>query len=577
MAGSPATEANISDAIETALLDDVVDGNVDYKGRPIKRSKSGRWKSASFIICVEMAERFVYYGISVNLISYLTGPLGQSTATAAESVNAWSGTAQMLPLLGAFVADSFLGRYRTILISSLLYILGLGFLTLSTFFTSVKSSECQNAAKVTTCSPSEFQVIFFIFALYLIAVAQGGHKPCVQAFGADQFDGRDPKESKAKSSFFNWLFSASCGAITVALVILTYIQDNLSWGLGFGIPCFIMCFALILFLLGTTTYRFQVNSAEMSPFVSIGRVFLKAARNWITTSSASSMQEKSQGFLPCQGSQEFKFLNKALLVPDGPEEERNLCSIGEVEEAKAILRLFPIWATCLVYGIVYAQSSTLFTKQGVTMDRSIGPSFEVPAASLESFISLSIVVFIAIYDRILVPIARSITTRPSGITLLQRIGTGIFLSLLSMVIAALVETKRLQTAQEYGLDDKPKATIPMSVFWLTPQYLVLGVSEVFAIVGMQEFFYDQVPSGLKSTGFALYLSILGIGSFLSSILISVLQKATSRHGHESWFSDNLNKAHLDYFYFLLAGLSAIALAAFAYFAKSYVYNQASNT
>ena len=179
-------------------------------------------------------------------------------------------------------------------------------MTLSTVFTSVKLSECQNAAKVTTCSPSEFQVIFFIFALYLIAVAQGGHKPCVQAFGADQFDGRDPKESKAKSSFFNWLFSASCGAITVALVILTYIQDNLSWGLGFGIPCFIMCFALILFLLGTTTYRFQVNSAEMSPFVSIGRVFLKAARNWITTSSASSMQEESQGFLPYQGSQEFQ-------------------------------------------------------------------------------------------------------------------------------------------------------------------------------------------------------------------------------------------------------------------------------
>lgn len=101
----------------------VVDGAVDYKGQPSIRSKSGSWKSARFIIGVEVAERMAYYGIQANLISFLTGPLHQNTATAAENVNIWSGTASLLPLFGAFLADSLLGRYRTIILASLIYIL----------------------------------------------------------------------------------------------------------------------------------------------------------------------------------------------------------------------------------------------------------------------------------------------------------------------------------------------------------------------------------------------------------------------------------------------------------------------
>ncbi|XP_022155214.1 protein NRT1/ PTR FAMILY 5.10-like [Momordica charantia] len=556
--------------MESPLLDDseTVDGAVDYSGRPAHRSSSGGWRSASFIIGVEVVERFAYYGVSSNLINFLTDQLRQSTATAAENVNALSGAASLLPLLGALVADSFLGRYPTILLSSALYILALGLLTVSATFPSPTISASLHTEQA---SPSAAQQILFFSSLYLMAVAQGGHRPCVQAFGADQFDAQHPQETQAKSSFFNWWYFCISLATFVTVNILNYVQDNLSWVLGFGIPCIAMLFALLVFLLGTRTYRYSNRGAEENPFVRIGRVFITALRNWHLSPSEMAHEQETPVLLAHRTSQQFRFLDKALVVPHGSKEDSLVCSVSEIEEAKAVLRLGPIWVTCLAYALVFSQAFTFFTKQGVTMDRSVVPGFEVPAASLQSFIGLSVVIFLPIYDRILVPIARTLTGEPSGITMLQRIGIGMLLSALAMVIAASVEIKRINTAQEYGLVDLPTATVPLSVWWLVPQYALIGVADGFTMVGLQEFFYDQVPSGLRSIGLSLYLSIFGVGNFLSSFLISCIDKLTSGDGKESWFDNNLNKAHLDYFYWLLAGLSAVGLAAFLCAARTYIY------
>ncbi|CAH2053001.1 unnamed protein product, partial [Thlaspi arvense] len=530
----------------TTLTDDVVECSVDFRGKPSVRSSSGGWRSCGFIIGAEVSEKFAYYGIATNLITYFTGPLGESTAAAASNVNLWVGTAAVLPLFWGSIAGSFLGRFCTIL--------GLGLLTFSTTIPSLSKDE----ETLVSCV-SQVKVTIFFCALYLIAVGEGGFKACLRAFGADQFDEHHPEESKTKSSYFNWLYFAIAFGIFSTRFVSNYIQENLSWALGFGIPCISMMLALFFFLLGTNTYRFRTGGEgrkQNNPFVRIGRVFLAAAKNRRQTSSDSSL------LLPIDNSKKFRFLDRAAIS----------CDSSEVEEARAVLSLLPVCMCCLVFGIVYAQTSTFFTMQGSTMNRSISSRLLVPAATLQCFVSLTVIVSIPIYDRLFVPFARSITRKPAGITTLQRICTGAFLLILSMSIAALVEMKRLKTARDHGLVDSHKATVPMSICWLIPQYVLHGVSEVFAMVGLQEFLYGQVPVELRSLGLSLYLSVIGTGFFLSSIMVLVIERITSQSGQVSWFANNLNQAHLDYFYWLLACLSSISFVSFVYFSKSHVYN-----
>ena len=211
----------------------------------------------------------------------------------------------------------------------------------------------------------------------------------------------------------------------------------------------------------------------------------------------------------------------------------NIGHSSKRKERKNVITLLPVWITCLTYTIAYAQASTIFLKQATTLDRSIGTNFNIPAATLKTFIPLTVMFCIPIYDKIFVPVARAITKYPTGITMLQRIGAGMGISVITLVVAALVEMKRLKTAEDYGLVDIPNATLPMSFWWLVPQYILFGFADVFIQVGMQEFFYDQVPIELRSVGLSFYYGALGIGNFLSSFLVSMIDKATSQSGRES--------------------------------------------
>lgn len=137
-----------------------------------------------------------------------------------------------------------------------------------------------------TSTPSFLNALFF-FSLYLVAIGQSGHKPCVQAFGADQFDEKNQREYTDRSSFFNWWYLSMCAGIALAIIVVVYIQENVSWALGFGIPCVFMVISLVLFVLGRRSYRYSKRrqDEEINPFTRIGRVFFVAFKNQRLSSS----------------------------------------------------------------------------------------------------------------------------------------------------------------------------------------------------------------------------------------------------------------------------------------------------
>ncbi|GAA0155637.1 transporter [Lithospermum erythrorhizon] len=552
------------------------DGSVDIKGNPVLKRGTGNWRACPFILGNECCERLAYYGIATNLVNYLTKKLHEGNVSAARNVTTWQGTCYLTPLIGAVLADAYWGRYWTIAVFSIIYFFGMCVLTLSAAVPAFVPAECVGSV----CpSATTGQYAIFFLGLYLIALGTGGIKPCVSSFGADQFDDTDQKERVKKGSFFNWFyFTINIGAL-ISSSLIVWIQENLGWGIGFGIPALFMGISVASFFSGTSLYRFQKPGG--SPLTRICQVLVAAFRKCSlpVPHDCNLLFETSDKFSAIEGSRkllhtdELKCLDKAAVISDDENKSSDyfnpwkLCTVTQVEELKILLRMFPVWATGIVFSAVYAQMSTMFVEQGTVMDTSIG-SFNIPAASLSTFDVISVIVCVIMYDRFLVPIARKLTGKERGFSELQRIGIGLFISILSMFAAALVEIKRLQLARDLGLVDKA-VTVPLSIFWQIPQYFLVGASEVFTFIGQLEFFYDQSPDAMRSLSSALNLLTTCLGNYLSSFILTVVTALTTGGGRAGWIPNNLNEGHLDYFFWLLACLSFLNMMIYMVCAKQY--------
>ncbi|XP_068669433.1 protein NRT1/ PTR FAMILY 5.6-like [Aristolochia californica] len=558
----------------------VNDSKVDHKGRVPLRSSTGVWKASFFILALEFSERLSYFGIITNLIIYLTQVLNQDLKTAAKNVNYWFGVALTVPLIGGFLADAYWGRFKSVVIASVIYLLGFALLTMSQYVPSLKSCKTDACAE-----PRKAHEIVFFVAMYMISIATGVHKTSLESFGADQFDENHIEERKKKMSFFNWWNSALCLGLLLAVTFLVYIQDYVSWGVSDIIILSVMTISFGIFLGGIPHYRHSVPKG--SPLTPLAQVLVAAFAKRSLSYPASPDQlyelSESQRGDPrtlCH-TNNLRFLDKAAIIESQDVETQiievknpwRLATVTQVEETKLVLNVIPIWLSTLLFGVVNAQGTSFFIKQGSFMDRKLTDDFTMPAASMYSFTAVAMILTIAVYDKVVIPRLRRLKNNERGLNILQRVGIGLGVSILLMISAALVERKRLNFIDP----QQPRGGPSLSVFWLTPQFIFLGIGDAFALVGLQEYFYDQVPDTMRSLGMALYLSVIGVGSFLTNLLITIIDRVTEKFSSSSWFSRDLNKSRLDNFYWLIAVLSGINLCVYVILAKRYSYKNIQKT
>ncbi|KAF2324599.1 hypothetical protein GH714_015538 [Hevea brasiliensis] len=336
-----------------------------------------------------------------------------------------------------------------------------------------------------------------------------------------------------------------------------------------------MALTLVIFIVGRPFYRYRVpTGSPLTPMLQVLVAAIKK-RNLPNPSNPADLHEvpksqMDQGRLLCH-THKLKFLDKAAILEEteNAAEKQSpwrLATVTKVEEMKLILNIIPIWLAALPFGICVAQASTFFIKQGTTLNRKIGNGFEIPPASIYSLAAIGMIISVTIYEKVLVPILRRMTGNERGIKILQRIGFGMLFSIATMVVSALVERKRLRVVEK----DPLKGSLSMGVFWLAPQFLIIGIGDGFTLVGLQEYFYDQVPDSMRSLGIAFYLSVIGAANFLSSLLITVVDHVTEKYG-KSWFGKDLNSSRLDNFYWLLAGITTANMITYVLLARRYSY------
>ncbi|XP_030452676.1 protein NRT1/ PTR FAMILY 2.7-like [Syzygium oleosum] len=523
-------------------------------------SKRAGWITFPFIIGTVALLTLAGTGWMANLIVYLIREFNVNRIDAAQIHNVIGGCFSLLPILGAIIADSVLGCFLVASISSVVASMGMVLLSLTATLNSLRPKPCGN--KSSSCkAPSNLQFAVLYMGIVLTTLGVSGVRFTIATLGANQFESQ-----KDQSTFFNWFFFAQYASCVLSSTLIVYIEDSVSWALGFWLCVAANLIGLAVFIAGNRYYRHE--TPQGSPLLSLPRVLIASFRKRKLQLTLISDEfyygphgQKKEVDVPPK--KNFRFLNRAAVKTDGDTKSDNsiakpwrLCTVQQVEDLKSVIKMLPLWSSAIFLSTPIAVQNSMTVLQALTMDRHLGPHFMIPAGSILVMIMISALVSLALMDRLRsqFPLWKKLTS--SSPTVFHRIGAGHLLSVLGLIVSALIESRRLRTAHIHHLQNVNNPTVPMSALWLFPQLILIGIGEAFHLPGQVSLYFQEFPANLSNSATAMVAATIGISYYLSTVLVDLVRRSTG------WLPENLNDGRLDHMYWLLAG---IGMANFGYY------------
>ncbi|XP_024965961.1 protein NRT1/ PTR FAMILY 4.5-like [Cynara cardunculus var. scolymus] len=534
--------------------------------------QKGGFRASGFVFGLVALENMGFISNVLIMFSYFMADLSFNIPGAANTVTNFMGSTFILSIIGAFISDTFISRFQTCLIFGVVEIVAFMMMTIQAHDRGLHPEPCGGKS---SCMKGGIGVMFYT-SLALLALGSGGVRGALAAFGADQFDTKKPKELKAQASYFNWLVLSTTLGAAIGVVGFVWVSTNHGWWWGFFLATLGSFLGFTLFFLGKPFYRIHVP--KDSPLLSIVQVIVAAVnhRKLKLPENPEELHESSTNNglreQKLTRTSQFTWLDKAAIVPNDskPSElsQWEICTVTQVEEVKILIRMLPIILSTVIMNTCLAQLQTFSQAQGATMNKKLG-KLNFPAGSVPVIPLVFMTVLLPVYEFFFVPFARKFTKHPQGITQLQRVGVGLVLSAISMGVAGIVEVKRRNQSRINPFE-------PISLFWLSFQYGIFGIADMFSLVGLLEFFYKEAPVGMRSLATSFTWISMSLGYFLSSVLVDIVNSVTKRvsPSQKGWINGiMLDNNNLNLFYWLLAVLSLINFAIYLLSASLYKYKK----